>query len=67
MKEVNIKDFVRDMKFEAKGEKEYSLDIVIDAGAKSNLKPELLLNAMAKYFEAEFRDIMTERKEIYFD
>ena len=67
MKEVNIKDLVRNMKFEAKGEKEYSLDIVIDAGAKSNLKPELLLNAMAKYFEAEFKDIMTERKEIYFD
>ena len=67
MKEVNIKDFVRDMKFEAKGEKEYGLDIIIDAGAKSNLKPELLLNAMAKYFDTEFKDIMTERREIYFN
>ena len=55
------------MKFEAKGEREYRLDIVIDAGAKSNLKPELLLNAMAKYFETEFKDIQTERKEIYFN
>ena len=67
MKEVNIKDFVRDMKFGCEGDLKYSLNIIIDAGAKSNLKPELLLNAMAKYFETEFKDILTERKEIYFN
>lgn len=67
MKEVNIKDFVRDMKLNIEGENKYSLDIIIDAGAKSNLKPELLLNAMAKFFDTEFKDIMTQRKEIYFN
>ena len=67
MKEVNIKDFVRNMEFSCEGDLKYTLDIIIDAGAKSNLKPELLLNAMAKYFETEFKDIQTERKEIYFN
>ena len=47
--------------------KSYKLIMTIDAGAKSNLKPELLLNSMAKYFEAEFKDIKVERKEIYFN
>lgn len=67
MKEVNIKDFVRNMEFGCEGDLKYTLGITIDAGAKSNLKPELLLNAMAKYFETEFKDIQTERKEIYFN
>ena len=66
MKEVNIKDFVRSMKLISANDKNYAMDIIIDAGAKSNLKPELLLNAMASYFSAEFKDIKTERKEIYF-
>lgn len=66
MKEVNIKDFVRDMQIVSADNKSYKLTMTIDAGAKSNLKPELLLNSMAKYFEAEFKDIKVERKEIYF-
>ncbi len=66
MKEVNLKDFVR--KAELKGEKDnkYTLELIIDAGAKSNLKPELFVNAMASYFDAHLCDIKTERKEIYF-
>ena len=67
MKEVNIKDFVRDMQIVSADNKSYKLIMTIDAGAKSNLKPELLLNSMAKYFEAEFKDIKVERKEIYFN
>ena len=67
MKEVNIKDFIRDMKIVAANGTSYSLTMVIDAGSKSNLKPELLLNAMAGYFGAAFKDIKVERKEIYFN
>ena len=66
MKEVNIKDFVRSMEVTEAKDNRYLMNIVIDAGAKSNLKPELLLNAMASYFEASFNDIKTQRKEIYF-
>ena len=67
MKEVNIKDFVRQIQLKCAEGNKYILYICIDAGAKSNLKPELLLNAMASYFDTKFFDIKTQRKEIYFD
>lgn len=66
MKEVNIKDFVRNMELLEAADKIYRMNIHIDAGSQSNLKPELLLNAMQSYYEAKFCDIKIERKEIYF-
>lgn len=67
MKEVNVKDFVKKLELKDSCGTSYSISMVIDAGNKSNLKPELLLGAMEKYFGALFTDIKTERKEIYFD
>lgn len=67
MKEVNIKDFIRSIEPVCQGEKEYKIEAILDAGAKSNLKTELLINAMACYFDAGFFDIKTVRKEIYFE
>ncbi len=67
MKEVNIKDFVRKMEVTKADGTSYAMNMVIDAGSKSNLKPELLLNAMASYFDAKFCDIKTQREEIYFN
>ena len=66
MKEVNIKDFVRQIQLKSAQGNKYLMNICIDAGAKSNLKPELLLNAMASYFDTKFFDIKTQRTEIYF-
>ena len=66
MKEVNIKDFVKSIDVLGKENGTYKINAIIDAGAKSNLKPELLTGAMASYFDAKFFDIKTERKEIYF-
>ena len=67
MKEVNIKDFVRKLEVTGADGTAFCLSMVIDAGSKSNLKPELLLNAMASYFDAGFSDIRTQREEIYFN
>ncbi|MBR3934461.1 MAG: TIGR03936 family radical SAM-associated protein [Clostridia bacterium] len=67
MKEVNIKDFVHSIDIKEAKENVYKINTVIDAGAKSNLKSELLLGAMEKYFDVAFYDIHTQRKEIYFD
>lgn len=67
MKEVNIKDFVRKMEIIKSDGISYAINIIIDAGSKSNLKPELLLNAMASYFDAKFCDVKTQREEIYFN
>ncbi len=67
MKEVNIKDFVKSIEVLCEEKNAYKINTVIDAGAKSNLKPELLIGAMASYFDAAFYDIKTERKEIYFE
>lgn len=67
MKEVNVKDFVKKLELKESSGTSYSISMVIDAGNKSNLKPELLLGAMEKYFGAVFTDIKTERTEIYFE
>lgn len=67
MKEVNVKDFVKKLELKDSCGTSYSISMVIDAGNKSNLKPELLLGAMEKYFGADFTDIKTERTEIYFE
>ena len=66
MKEVNLKDFIKSVNVTDANHTQHKINAVIDAGSKSNLKPELLLNAMAGYFGAAFKDIKVERKEIYF-
>ena len=66
MKEVNIKDFVQSMHTTETSKCSYHIDAVINAGAQSNLKPDLLTSAMAKYYAADFCNIKIVRKEIYF-
>lgn len=67
MKEVNIKDFVKEIRLVSKSADLYTLSVTIDAGQKSNLKSELLINAMEKYYGAKFTDIHQHRSEIFFD
>lgn len=67
MKEVNLKDFIFSAEIIPKGDCKYSMNAVIAAGNKSNLKPELMLSAMADFYGASFSDIYTVRKQIYFE
>lgn len=67
MKEVNIKDFVKEMKITKSEEKKYSLVCTISAGNKLNLKPDLLLLAISSYHASKFTDIKTVRKTIFFE
>ena len=39
----------------------------INAGNFSNLKPELVVHSMEKYFGCTASNLRIERKEIYFD
>ena len=66
MKEVNIKDFVQSMHTTHSDQCRYHIDAVINAGSLSNLKPDLLVSAMAKYYNANFYDIKIVRKEIFY-
>ncbi len=67
MKEVNIKDFVKEMKLTKTGDNKFLLVCTISAGNKLNLKPDLLLSAVASFHEANFKDIQTVRKKIFFE
>ncbi len=67
MKEVNIKDFVKDISLIASDGDSYTLSATISAGQKSNLKSELLLNAIQSCFGAKFTDIKQKRCEIFFE
>ena len=64
---VNIWDFVKDFHLTALDENSYKINCILNAGSVSNLKPELLVGAMKIYYECEFSDIKTTRREIYFE
>lgn len=65
--EVNIKDFIRDIKVISSDGISHKLEMHINAGNTSNLKPELVLKSIANYLGTEITDIDIVRKEIYFD
>lgn len=64
---VNIWDFVKRFELSYIGDNTYKIDCILNAGSVSNLKPELLLNAMKIHYGADFSDIKTTRREIYFE
>lgn len=67
MKEVNIKDFVKEMSISKTEDGKYRLVCIISAGNKLNLKPDLLLSAIASYHGAIFKDVQTVRQKIFFE
>jgi len=67
MKEVNIKDFVQKITLAENTDLHYKLQIRIDAGNQSNLKPDLLLSAMQSFYGVVFSDVYINRDEIFFE
>lgn len=65
--EVNIKDFIRSVEVVNRDAMSYFLKLHINAGNTSNLKPELVLKSMEKFYDMNISDIKIERKEIYFE
>ena len=64
MKEVNIKDFVKDMHTSKTADLTYHIDATLCAGQALNLKPDLLRSAMSAYYNTAFKDIKIVRKTI---
>lgn len=64
---VNLKDFIRSITVINSTGTEHFMNMHINAGNFSNLKPELVLYAMENYYGCSVSDIKIERKEIYFD
>ena len=65
--EVNIKDFIRDIKILSSDGISHRLEMHINAGNTSNLKPELVLKSIGDYLDTKLSNINIVRKEIYFD
>ena len=65
--EVNIKDFIRNIDVVSSDGVSHSLKLHLNAGNTSNLKPELVLKSMEKFFECIISDVQIERKQIYFE
>ncbi len=65
--EVNIKDFIRGIEVVSTDGTSHSLKLHLNAGNTSNLKPELVLKSMEKFFDCSISDICIERKQIYFE
>ncbi len=64
--EVNIKDFVREIKLTSTDGTSHRLEMRLNAGNTSNLKPELVLKSIGDFCKVSISDIHIERKEIYF-
>ncbi|MBR5508159.1 MAG: TIGR03936 family radical SAM-associated protein [Clostridia bacterium] len=67
MKEVNIKDFIAELKISKIDEGKYFADAIISAGNKLNLKPDLLVSALSSYYGVNIKDVYIERKEIFYE
>jgi len=65
--EVNIKDFIRSIDIVSSGNKSYEINMRINAGNTSNLKPELVIKSIEKFYDMKATNIKIERKEIYFE
>lgn len=65
--EVNIKDFIRNIRTISTDGTKHTVDMHINAGNTSNLKPELVLKSMEGFFGCSISDVDIERKEIYFE
>ena len=65
--EVNIKDFIRGIEVISSDGLSHSLKLHLNAGNISNLKPELVLKSMERFFECRIFNIAIERKQIYFE
>ncbi len=65
--EVNIKDFIRNIDVVSSDGVSHSLKLHLNAGNTSNLKPELVLKSMEKFFGCTISNIKIERKQIYFE
>ncbi len=65
--EVNIKDFIRSVKIVNSDGEKHSLLLHINAGNFSNLKPELVVSSIEKYFSCKASNLRINRKKIYFD
>ena len=66
MKEVNIKDYIRNFEITDGKDTAYGVKMHIDAGNTSNLKPELVLASIEKFTGAVFSDISINREKIMF-
>lgn len=65
MKEVNIKDYIKEMHTKKTGDNTYHIDAILCAGATLNLKPDLLLSAMSEFYGVRFKNVKIVRKEIF--
>ena len=67
MKEVNIKDFIRSMKVIHREGSMYAVEMHLNAGNFSNIKPELVISTLAQYSDASFCNININRDKIFFE
>lgn len=66
MKEVNIKDFIKNISLSYHDGTSYGISAELCAGGKANLKPELLISAIEDFCKAKMHDIKIKREKIFF-
>lgn len=67
IQEVNIKDFIRKIEVAHSDGTSHKLKMHINAGNFSNLKPELVLKSIEKFYNINIKDVFINRDKIYFD
>ncbi len=67
IQDVNIKDFIRKIEVAHSDGISHKLKMHINAGNFSNLKPELVLKSIEKFYNINIKDVFINRDKIYFD
>lgn len=65
--EVDIKPMIKEMNISSQEGHNITLDCILSCGSKANLKPELLLQALAKHIKDGFESERIERVDLYTD
>lgn len=65
-KEIDIRPGIRDIKINANNKNCLELLMTLDAGSKSNIKPEMVINALEKYYNINLDDMEVERIELFY-
>lgn len=66
LNEVNIKDFIKNISVQSESGTSHTVTLHLNAGNVSNLKPELVLKAIEKFYRASICNVFICRKHILF-
>ncbi len=65
-KEVNLKEYIKNLKLVSATDNEFTIDMVLSAGGEANIKPEIIVLKLQEYLGEEFSSYSLHRTQIFY-